>query len=108
MNAKPLFDTLSYAKMLEKGGVTQSDIHAKSLARALQDNIYTKDEIDMRFEKALSRFDKTLNEFRNDMREIELRFEKAFNRYLVTTISVLGSLIVVVGAIATFAHALFH
>ncbi len=43
-----------------------------------------------------------------EMLELENRIERAFNRHLYTTISVLGGLIVVVGALATFAHAFFR
>ena len=115
MTTKLLFDTLDYARLLKNGDVENADVHAASLAKTLAHNLYTKDEVDMRFEKAINRIDQTLNEFRllqekqhSEMREIELRFEKAMNRYLITTISILGSLIVVVGAISTFAHAIFH
>lgn len=130
MKTKLLFDPLDYAKILKNGGVENADIHASSLSQILASNLYTKDEIDMRFEQALNRFDasmqqmerrferlfndyrisqeKQLGEIRGEIHQLELRFEKKINHYLITTISVLGSLIVVVGAISTFAHTLFH
>src|SRR5579862_2914746 len=82
MSTKLLFDTLDYARILKNGGVENADIHASSLSQALLGKLYTKDEIDMRFEQALNRVDASLHEFRlsqeklrNEMKEIELRFE---------------------------------
>lgn len=123
MTIKLMFDTLSYAKILQDGGVENADIHANSLASILSQNMYTKDEVDMRLERAIRQFEKTLDkrlhefqtiqderfhEFKITQHELELRFEKTMQRYLITTISVLGTLIVLVGAVSTFAHAIFH
>ena len=119
MTTKLLFDTLNYARLLENGGVGNADVHASSLVTALSQNIYTKDEVDMRIERAINHFEKTLSHFEKtidtrfseiDKRftESELRMEKMMNRNFITTVSILGALIVVVGAISTFAHAIFY
>ncbi len=46
------------------------------------------------------------------LQEIEAKFEKKmdslFTKYMVTTVSILGSLIVIVGAVSSFSHALIH
>jgi trans-2-enoyl-CoA reductase len=52
--------------------------------------------------------EKQLGELRADMHQIELRIEKKFNQSLITTISVLGSLILIASAASTFAHTIFH
>ena len=136
----PLFDTLNYATLLKKGDVQNAEIHATCLAEVLSDTLYTKQEIDMRLERAIDHFEKMIDkrfqtldkrfqmidkqfetidkrfqtidrQFQTiDKRfhELELRMEKAINRSFTTTVSILGSLIVLVGAISTFAHALFH
>ncbi|WP_423062925.1 hypothetical protein [Candidiatus Paracoxiella cheracis] len=143
-----VFDTLSYVKMLEKGGVTHAEVHSASLSKVLRQSMYTKVETDSMFERAMSRmeetfnhFDKRLEEFRREcaedralydkkfaedralydkkfaesraysdkrFAEIELRLERTINRCTITTVSVLGTLIVVMSAISTFAHYIFH
>lgn len=130
MSKKLVFDTLNYAKMLEKGGVEHADIHAASLAEATAQNLYTKDEVEKMVEAALSRFDarthelgerfsertnamdkrfaERTNRFEIEMKEQENRFEKAANRSLYATVTILGALIVIVGALATFAHSFMH
>lgn len=155
MKTRLLFDTLSYAKMLSSGEVEKSDVHATSLAQVLTQNLYSKDEIDMRFEQTINRFDQSIyrleqsfsrlehkvtrqieeiryeaekfrGEIQTALQEREMRFDKSFhelrkeihdvrvdfaktmNRYLISTLTILGSLIVSIGALATFAHTFFH
>lgn len=145
---KIVFDTLAYASKLKSGGVDLSDVHAKALAEAIADHIYTKSEIDKMNEAVLRSIEETLKKLdrehdetakrldseralqeqkferdrlhheqmqerdrdRHDQKilEVELRFERTMNRYTMTTIGVLGSLIVAVGAISTLSHYFFH
>lgn len=119
MIQKCVFDTWNYAKILRNGEVEHAEVHVEALTQALQENIYTRDEVDMRFERAMKRLDQAMLrqdklmaelELRSErnLKEVELRFERAMNRYLVTTISILGSLIVLATAVSTFAHTLIH
>lgn len=121
-----VFDTLSYVKMLDKGGVEHAEIHSALLSKVLTQNIYTKKEVDHMIDQALNRIDETfrrsdkrLEEFRREyaadraeadkkFAEIELRLEKSVNRYIITTISILGTLTIVMNTISTFAHYIFH
>lgn len=68
MSEKLLFDTLNYAKMLEKGGVTNSDTHTSALSYALAQNLYTKVEIDQMIENTMNQFKQEMHEFRQEMR----------------------------------------
>ena len=130
MTKKVMFDTLHYAKLLKKGGVRQSNVHSAALADVITQNMYTKAEVgnvlETKFKKSDEKFYLALKEFAErtqqnreeykelskkreiEMLELENRIEKAFNRHMYTIISILGSLIVIVGAIATFAHAFFR
>lgn len=126
MKTKLLFDTLDYAKILQDGGVENADIHATSLVAALSQNLYTKDEVDMRIERAINHFDKTLAHFEKNVdrrfleidkrfsdidkrfTEFELRMEKTMNRNLIATVSIIGGLMAILQTVLTFAHGLLH
>ena len=130
MSKKIVFDTLEYAKMLAEGGVEHADIHSSSLATALVQNIYTRDEVDKMIEETFKRFDdrtfaleariKDL-QYRTDqkifaldkrleisVKELENRIDQRFVHHMHMTISILGTLIVIVGAVSTFAHYFIH
>ena len=68
-----VFDSLSYAKMLDKGGVLHSEVHATALAKALAENLYTQSEVDQMIEAALKRFDDRTVQLRE---EIHKEFHK--------------------------------
>ena len=112
MSKKLVFETLHYAKILEMGGVEHADIHAASLAEVIPQNLYIKDEVDKMIEAALNRFDKRTNamdkRFALEMKALENRLEKSANRNLYATVTILGALIMIVGAVATFAHSFMH
>jgi Skp family chaperone for outer membrane proteins len=138
MTAKRLpFDTLEYATLLKEKGVANAEAHAASLAAVIVQNLYTKDEVDKMIEAALQRFDERTRTSEKEFKEILLRFdertrtsEKEFkeathrlevelyrldkniertgSRTIYTTVSILGALIAVVGAAATFTHYFVH
>lgn len=109
MTKKLLFDTLSYAKLLGDEGVSHADIHSMALAEVLSHNLYSKSEINEMLEATLKRVETQIIELRHELKlevkDVENRFEKALLRNTVTVISVLGALIVIVGAVSTFIHA---
>lgn len=116
---KVIFDTLAYASKLKDGGVDRSEIHAASLSEVIGYNVYTKGEIEKMFDAALKRFDERTQEMKAEsaqalqkheaeMLKIQLHLERTIHRSVYTTIAILGSLIVVVGVIASFAHYFFH
>lgn len=51
------FNTLSYAKLLTHGAVSNADTHAEALAYALSHNLYTRDEVDQMLDTTSRRFD---------------------------------------------------
>ena len=82
---KLIFDTLSYAKMLTKGGVSCAEAHAESLATALAYNIYVKDEVDKMIKNTLARFDQkfddSLREFHDRSHRADRRFEESLQEF---------------------------
>lgn len=126
MTTKLLFDTLNYARILKDGGVENADIHASSLVTALSQNIYTKDEVDVRIERAIHHFEETINkrfgevdkrfsdidkrfaEIDNRFTKVELHMEKMMNRNLIATVSIIGGLMAIMQTVLTFAHNIFH
>ena len=82
---KLIFDTLSYVKMLAKGGVSCAEVHAESLATALAHNIYIKDEVDKMIEGTLARFDQkfddSLREFHDRSHRADRRFEESLQEF---------------------------
>jgi hypothetical protein len=124
LNEKPIFDTLRYTKQLRAGGVENAESYAEALSDALRQNTNTKDEVEKMFAAALEKSDRQFEKFASELNrhglelekarvedrsrlekeklELELNFQKAMTRNLVTTISVLGTLIVIAGAFAAF------
>lgn len=96
-----LFDTLNYATLLKNGGIEKADLHASSLLNALSQNIYTKDEVDVRIERAIHQLEKTLD---RRCSAIELLVEKKLNRYLIVIVSTVAGLLTVFQTIAAFTH----
>lgn len=62
-----LFNNLSYAKLLRKGGVPHADIHAAALTQALSENLYSQAEVDKMVEHVLKRMDDKTIELREEM-----------------------------------------
>lgn len=130
MSKKLAFDTLNYAKMLTDGGVEHANVHSACLAEAIVQNIYVKGEVDKMIEETFKQFeartremvrradadrvsfekrcatDRTYHE--KEALKLENRLERAINRSMYTTISVLGGLIVLVGAVVSFIHQFAH
>ena len=66
--SKPIvFDSLNYAKILDKGGVPHSEVHTRALITALSENLYTQTEVDQMIEAALKRFDERTVQIREEM-----------------------------------------
>lgn len=122
-NKTIIFDTLAYSQRLKKYGIKHAEVFAISLAEALNQNLYTKSEVKQMYEEELKKFEaRTLAiEKETAMRlqemhertyqlplEISLQIERMYRRAITTTIGTLGSLIVIVGAISTFAHVIFR
>lgn len=125
-----LFDTLSYSMGLKQKGVKDSETYAFLLSDALTQNIYSKAEVDGMIDKSLQRFSREMGkihksiqvsqkkseaeskaeirEIRAEAQQLRLDLERIATRTIMTTIGILGSLIVLVGAISTFSHAIFH
>lgn len=101
MAKKITFDTLKYAKKLEDNGVIGSKYYAEALLDALDTNIYTTYEIDMKFEQML-------NQFSLEMKNIELRLEKAINRQTYTIIGAVSAITLIISTLATVAHNFLH
>lgn len=137
MTNKIIFDTLAYAKTLESAGIAHPEAHSEALVQAITHNIYTQCKIDKMIDASLKQFHERTLEMRREWQEEVIRreqemakrdqkWEKSTNRLLLEIktvenklekaihsitnrcISILGSLIVVVGVIATFAHSFFH
>ena len=109
MTKKIAFDTLQYARMLQSGGVIEADTHAASLAEVITHNFYTKDEVDKMVEAALKQFEARTRAIEKETSELENRLEKIYMRTVLTTVSILGTLIVITGAVSTFAtHYFIH
>ena len=116
MTNKIYFDTLKYAKLLASSGIEYADIHAQAVSQALNENNYTKREVEKMIEtaikenrEALERIfkesDEKMQAIKLEMKDIMINNEKTFNRYLILNISILGSLIVLVGTLSSlFAH----
>jgi Skp family chaperone for outer membrane proteins len=111
MTKKLPFDALEYATLLKQGGVDHSEVHAASLAAIITQNIYTKDEVDKMIEATFQRFDNAMKEMREQTHALDKRLEerthsleKELHQLEARIIRILGSLIVVVGAVASFTH----
>lgn len=98
------FDTLKYAQSLEMGGVTLSQVHSIALAEVIMQNIYSKREVEKMIETAIKEFHERTQQMKLEMKEMRYQFEKAVNRKLYATVSILGGLIVTMGAINSFIH----
>jgi len=59
-NSKLYFDSLNHAKMLQEGGVEHADVHTGALMAAMDQNVYTKAEVENMIEAALKRFDASI------------------------------------------------
>jgi Skp family chaperone for outer membrane proteins len=113
------FDALEYATLLKQGGIEHSEVHAASLAAIITQNIYTKDEVDKMIEATFQRFDTkfeaTLKEMKEQTYALDKRLEerthtleKELHQLEARIIRILGSLIVLVGAVASFTHYFLH
>lgn len=79
--SKPIvFDTLNYAKILDKGGVPHSEVHTRALITALSENLYTQTEVDQMIEAALKRFDERTVQIREEMRQEREEIRAEFNK----------------------------
>ena len=118
-NKKLAFDTLEYATLLKEKGVANAEVHAASLATVIVQNLYAKDEVDKMIEAALQRFDERTRASEREFREATHRLEVELHRLdkniqntgsrtIFMTVSILGALITVVGAAATFTHYFVH
>lgn len=107
-----LFDTLAYSEGLKEKGIENSETYAEQLSEALMQNIYSKSEVDHMIDsarrEAQDHTDKMVLELRKDFHEMQLEIERIGTRTITTIVGILGSLIVLVGAISTFSHAIFH
>lgn len=107
-----LFDTLAYSQGLKEKGIENSETYAEQLSEALMQNMYSKSEVENMIERAISELrehtDKMVLELRKDSHEMQLEIERIGTRTITTIVGILGSLIVLVGAISTFSHAIFH
>lgn len=103
-----LFDTLAYSIGLKKKGIKHSETYAILLADALSENLYSKHKVDNMFNEALKRHDRRMDKIEmkieKNIHEARLETARIANRIIV----ILGSLIVIIGAISTFSHVLFH
>ena len=111
----PIFDTLKYARMLKEKGINHSDDFSRALSDALGQDIYSKREIERMFEAALQEFRQSNREIKEDLLRTRLELEREISKVRVEihssmnrAIGVLGSLIVVVGAIVSFSHYFIH
>lgn len=133
MQKKLMFNTLGYAKMLRKGGVSLADTHAAALDYALQQNLYTKTEVREMLELALDKVSKSIQHLDNKIdrsanrldhkidvsismfdtkldgavSKLDSKIDKSndkMQKNTITTISVLGALVVLVGALSAFFH----
>ncbi|MAZ39474.1 MAG: hypothetical protein CMF49_05075 [Legionellales bacterium] len=115
MAEKLLFDTLSYAKMLEKAGIKNGETHALALSFALAQNIYSKTEIDAMIENVMQRFETQMNDFRLDvkneihelrieMKEGEARLEKSLDSKLTVKLSLMTGFLSLLIALGHFLH----
>ena len=89
---KLVFNTLKYAKMLAGGGVTQSDIHAESLAEALSQNMYIKGEVDKMIETVIKEFAERTHQIEKETIEMKAEMNRMINRHTVAIITILGGL----------------
>lgn len=115
MTDKLFFDTLKYATMLNAESVQQADGHARALASALSDNLYTKGEIDMVLSELVARIDQRFvavdqrfARIEQEMIALEMRMQKAMHGYFVRTIAILSSLIILVESVGSLAQHLIR
>lgn len=114
-----LFDTLSYAKMLERAGIKNGEAHALALSFALAQNIYSKTEIDIMIENVMQRFEKQMHDFRldvkgeihdlrvemkEDMHSMEARLEKSLDSKLTVKLSLMTGFLSLLIALSHFLH----
>jgi hypothetical protein len=100
------------------------------LESVITQNIFTKDEVEKMIEAALREFhertqelsknfsertflldkriDLNFKEMENRLDKVDSRIDKVMARYMYGTVGILGALIVVVGAVNTFAHYFLH
>lgn len=64
------FDTLKFAERLKAAGEQNSNAHAEALQEALEQNIFSKGEVEQMFAEALQRFDKRTEEIQKRTYEI--------------------------------------
>lgn len=83
MTKKLMFDTLSYVKLLTNSNVSHADIHAEALVCALDQNLYTRNEVDRMIEDTFRRFDERTREIREEARKNEVESRREFERIRV-------------------------
>ncbi|NNM59973.1 MAG: hypothetical protein HKM04_09190 [Legionellales bacterium] len=114
--SKPIvFDSLSYAKMLDKGGVPHSEVHATALAKALAENLYTQSEVDQMIEAALKRFDdrtvqlreeihKEFHKIHIDIKDLRLEIKDVQDNILKRGYTALAVILGVIALSSNFIH----
>ena len=118
-----LFDTLAYSQGLQQHGIEHSEIFSALLAEVLSQNIYTKFEVKNMLEDTMKEFqaltlsikeesrkerERITKESQKEIHRMELEMERIYTRTVTFIVGILGSLIVIVGVISTFAHTIFH
>lgn len=109
MSGELLFDTLNYAKMLERGGISHSDVHAVALADALTQNLYSKNEIEEMIENVMRQFKEEMHSFRievkseiNDLRLEMKELESSLEKKISLKLGVMTGFITLVIALSHF------
>lgn len=120
------FDTLQYAQLLKTCGVDDPEGQSTALATVITQNIYTKNEVEDMIEAALKKFDErtysldkridlNFKEMENridkvdgHISKVDSRIDQAIARSVYKTIWVLGTLMIVISAISTLTHYIFH
>ncbi len=101
-----MINTLRYVKALEKVGVDRkvAECQAEALAEALDGGAQTvlATKSDLQKTEKLLRTD--IQKLEGDMQQLELRLTKQMNTVMIKTITILGSLMVLMGG----AEALLH
>lgn len=104
MRPKLMFNTLKYAKLLDKGGVDKSEIYTQALEAALSENLYMASEVDEMYNNLVTAIEK----LKGDMNH---RFEAAESKMKLEIVETgnrvtirLGALIALMTGILAILH----
>lgn len=98
------FDTLKFAERLKAAGEQNPSAHAEALQEALEQNIFSKGEVEKMFAEALQRFDKRTEELASQMAIQRAELITEIHKTAWVTIGVISGLFAITASLGAALH----